>query len=852
MRRAASHALARCASLTLRGCMEAGANTTGCTALPVRTATAAAVPTILSRVATCARPPSSWARQVQRCSCARSMSTLQEKSSPRKAAKRGGHKHVAEGATLLTGTEEPRRQEDKQVDRDENLARLEELVTRGQKAPLHLYRSLLWSVAGELTATEKLSVREAERCVPLLRTLPNIPLRGFLPLRQWVQRVLPTLLSPLQRYKRYDAILELLTWAHGRGLHLPYPMVANVCWALVRGRNAELLNGAFGLLLDLAYVPKKDLAVAVLRHMRYCSRPELAIDLFQRLQGLRGTAGRDVKLFMPLRKAALRAAAASENDPDAAVELLERLHEDAVRDDEHPLSCDHHVLVINLYMERGQDFDRALRTYRLMMAEPGTSVGFRFCQRFVQRLFKCGRVDDAHECFVQLLDRGAPLNVIDFTTAIDRLSKHGKRDCAMSLLQRMQTLGIKPDKPFNNMMVSELIRHGDLDIAVANYTDEDGQTHALSTEGLTALMKALIADDRLDQALVLFSTMRDDRGPQPDTSACNEVLYGLGKARRIRELRELYKQMPGFGCRHDSLSHNLVLHALRCDGSWGEASELYAKLVAGDAELSALAHSIGIMLLYQNGAVEEASSIVRSLSSGPAAQGVAGFTFIIQQLLKHGKPDTAYGVYHLMMEQKVQPDLLTYNMMATWLCDAGQHERAIDMYRELRDSGVQIDAPLYTTFISRFFWGGHADMAWIIIDDCIEAGVAPDTALYTQIITSQGRDNFPAECFKLFGEMRRRGVEPDLKAYKAIILACARSFRKVEAITFLEDMLEAGIEPDADLFNRAHQYLGSEFTERLKRMLPSAQGDADGASAAGAKMGTVTTASQHSNSPASV
>ncbi|KNA04555.1 hypothetical protein SOVF_198620 [Spinacia oleracea] len=356
-------------------------------------------------------------------------------------------------------------------------------------------------------------------------------------------------------------------------------------------------------------------------------------------------------------------------------------------------------------------------------------------------------------------------------------------------------------------------------------------------EAFDVLIRAYADAGLVDKARELYRFVNDRFDCMPSVYACNSLLNGLVKTRRMEVAQEVYDEMlkrdgGGGRCCSDNCSTSIVVRGFcqlgkvdegrkMIEDRWGKGCVpnvvFYNTLIDGYCRRGETARAnrllqemnfkgflptvetYGPMIngFCKEGKFDEVDRVLEEMKIRGLKVNVQIHNNIIDSQYKHGCLVDPYGVIRKIKESCCKPDIMTYNILISGLCNIGKVGEANALLDQAMKRGLTPDKYSYTPFIHIYCKQGDPDKASCLLIEMTERGHRPDMVTYGALVHGLVVRGEIEAASNIRKQMIERGVIPDAGIYNVLMSGLFRKGMLSAAKQLFCEMLDQNIHPDA-------------------------------------------------------
>lgn len=377
-------------------------------------------------------------------------------------------------------------------------------------------------------------------------------------------------------------------------------------------------------------------------------------------------------------------------------------------------------------------------------------------------------------------------------------SKGGHTLYATSIIKSMIKSGYLPHVKAWSAVISKLGASGD-----------DGPMDAIKL--FNSITKRVRRFTDLDLEVV-----KDSR---PDTGAYNAVLNACANIGDVRKFRQLFDEMPEFGCEPDTLTYNVVIKlCARVERKDLLVFILERIIEKGLPLCRTTLHSL-VAAYVGFGDLETAEELVQAMR-----EGRRDLCRILRDSMDEDdeEHDDSYvdevsrnesDVFATLLPNStdfcsreppelpevIAPDSRMYTTLMKGYMNAGRVAdtvRTLEAMRHQEDSNSHPDHVTYTTVISAFVKDGSMEKAREMLKEMAKMRIPANLITYNILLKGYCRQLQIDKAEDLMKEMIEVvGIEPDVVSYNTLIDGCILLDDSAGALTYFNEMRSRGIAP---------------------------------------------------------
>jgi pentatricopeptide repeat protein len=414
---------------------------------------------------------------------------------------------------------------------------------------------------------------------------------------------------------------------------------------------------------------------------------------------------------------------------------------------------------------------------------------------------------------------GIKNNIIHMTAKINELCHSKKIKEAIRVFHSLPQLGLKPDSLTFLPIISALAKTKELELAQQWYYDmkykyniEPFQYHT------TALLRAYVVTDKLEQARLFFDSIQDktlaiynvmidaymrniktgkkhvrlaldllseleEKGLKPSVYTYSTIMNGLAESTYIHLAEEFFEKMLKRGIEPDIVCYNILGKVYCLSNDVDRAILLLYKL---GPKANQETYSTIIVALLEKGEFDRAMQFFQEVLSKNMVPSVFMLNCIIKEYYKKGKIKQAQElVLEMYSKYQVKPDDNTCNLVL-----AGILQQDIEEGLKFFDK-LNRDLRYYITVIKYLCAAKKPDLAKQYLDHMVGCAIHPKQSCFYFIIQSYFDEKKYAQAEKLFREMSRKyNVAPGPGINNLILTELIKYGKPERAREFFDEIIE--------------------------------------------------------------
>ncbi|KAL2932049.1 hypothetical protein RDABS01_037459 [Bienertia sinuspersici] len=280
--------------------------------------------------------------------------------------------------------------------------------------------------------------------------------------------------------------------------------------------------------------------------------------------------------------------------------------------------------------------------------------------------------------------------------------------------------------------------------------------------------------------------------------AYNEMLGILGKAKRFKELDQLFDEMFKKGTINER-SYGIAVHRYAAAHKVDDAIEFFYKRKQYGLPLDLIAFQTLLMSLCRYKHVEAAEFLLLS-KRGEFKYDIKTWNIILNGWCVLGNLHETKRFWNEIIRSKCKPDKITYGIFINALCKSGKISTAVKLFHSMWEKGCTPDVVICNSVIDGLCFKKRIPEAIKILREMNEKDCEPDVVTYNCLIKHLCKIRRMEAVFQFLDEMENRGgnASPNSRTYTHL-LTCAK--RPDEVQSLIERMESNGCEMTGDLYN---------------------------------------------------
>ncbi|KAK8966668.1 Pentatricopeptide repeat-containing protein [Platanthera guangdongensis] len=461
-------------------------------------------------------------------------------------------------------------------------------------------------------------------------------------------------------------------------------------------------------------------------------------------------------------------------DGKVELDLLNSIYDGPV---DSSVSSSKHFLLTELFKSGGRPPISQISSFIRGPQKPKRAATYN---TLIDLYGKAGRLKDASDAFLQMLQSGVMPDTITFNTMINICCSHGHLLEAKSLLGKMEEKRIYPDTKTFNIFMTYHSSHGDAVGALRCYTE----------------MK--------------------EYGLHPDVVSFRIILQSLCEKKMISEVEGVIEEIMMLDSRVDEQSLPVVMKMYVAKGLLDKALTFFEKHCYNQ-DISSQNRASVIDLYAERGFWKEAEDVFDAKGKLGFKKDVVEYNVMIKAYGKAKMYDRALELFESMRCTGPWPDECTYNSLVQMLSGGDLPEKAREFLGQMRKSGFTPRCESFGAVLGSYCRAGLLSEAVTIYKEMAECRVEPNELIYGSLVDAFANSDRLDEAIEYYNIMEKSGLTVNCIVLTSLIKAYGKSSCWKEAQELYGKMktLEGG--PDVIASNcMMNLYAGLEMVNEAK------------------------------------
>ncbi|KAI0507508.1 hypothetical protein KFK09_013633 [Dendrobium nobile] len=400
---------------------------------------------------------------------------------------------------------------------------------------------------------------------------------------------------------------------------------------------------------------------------------------------------------------------------------------------------------------------------------------------------KAGRLKDASNAFLQMLQSGVMPDILTFNTMINICCSHGHLLEAESLLGKMEERRVHPDTKTFNIFMTYHASNGDAENVLKCYrkmkesglhpdvvsfriilqilcerkmiSEVEGVIEEIielvsivDEQSLPVVMKMYIDEGFLDKAFIFFE--KHFYSGDVSSKNCAAIIDLYAEKGFWKEAEEIFLAKRKLGSKKDIVEYNVMIKAYGKGKLYEKALDLF--------------------------------EIMRR--TGPWPDDCT-YNSLIQMLSGGDLPDKASEFLSQMRKSGFMPRCESFCAVLASYCRSGFLSKGVQIYKEMMACGVEPNELVYGSLVDAFAESGRIDEALEYYNIMEKSGMKANLVVLTSLIKAYGKFGCWKEAQELYGKMKKLKDGPDAIASNCLINLYAGLGMVNEAKLIFDDLI---------------------------------------------------------------
>ncbi|GJN29885.1 hypothetical protein PR202_gb18147 [Eleusine coracana subsp. coracana] len=318
-----------------------------------------------------------------------------------------------------------------------------------------------------------------------------------------------------------------------------------------------------------------------------------------------------------------------------------------------------------------QQLERAQELFE--SASVSSSVGGHVYNAMVDALFKCGKIDKAHDLFMEMVDQGKNRDAVTISILVTHLTKHGKFQEAENIVHGCFRDEVQLDTVVYNTFIKLMLESDN------QYNDKVDKC----SENSCVIFLSYLFGCIMALASVIWLSVYGKGGKLDKAIETFSAAQELG---RHQEASLLFNRMKESGINPGKISYNAMINAYATSGLHSEARIVFQQMQDSDLAPDSLSY-LALIRAYTEGKLyKEAEDAIQMMLGSNITPSCPHFNHLIFAFLKEGQISEAQRIYKQMKDIGVAPDLACCRTMMRVYLEHGLVDEGISLFETTRES----------------------------------------------------------------------------------------------------------------------------------------------------------------------
>jgi pentatricopeptide repeat protein len=351
-----------------------------------------------------------------------------------------------------------------------------------------------------------------------------------------------------------------------------------------------------------------------------------------------------------------------------------------------------------------------------------------------------------------------------FTMLINHASKKGDLGRVYSIIQKMESCGVRPDSFLIANLIPALCKENDIKSAVsivARICD--------SKPTPPALLSRLGLDPETQSSVPVVLS-----GISPDVRLFNALMKGVSTSLGINGMRVVLRLMHANGVLPDVTTIEILAAYLITDENPHPRTlirTMRSLLSRPMKPTLKLMHAIMKVVIRQQKLWLRNNTVLDQFADGRQEpqpfEPVAG----VYMPKKLSYPGMTKKIRHSLRVRGIRTDRVTVSLRMKQAALQGDIVGVEAAFRSMLGRGMHANVFHYAGLMHAHAEAGNMTMAESIVHTALQAGVKPNPTMFTILIVGYGRQGDPNTAMRVFEDMVAQGIKPDKAAIHAVAAA---------------------------------------------------------------------------------
>jgi len=417
-----------------------------------------------------------------------------------------------------------------------------------------------------------------------------------------------------------------------------------------------------------------------------------------------------------------------------------------------------------------------------------------------QVIFGLGKhvsADEGKWALLAACEKGFQPNTRTFSALLGAFTREMRMNEAVSLFNSMTEFKVSPDISCFNALINCFARCNDTRRAEEIFKDlksnKDIRPNAITYNIMLEMYSKRSCFKKVDE---LYLEMEAE-GVRPDGITYNTYINALGRAGRIADAEQVFKNCPS----PDVFTFTTLMKTFSEFDRFEAAKGLFEDMKRVGIDPSLVTYSVMIDCLGKAGDLVGAQMIMDEMIIRGLSPNIVCYTSLIRGYAQKGDLTGVLSLLKSMGEFRLRPTERTFCEVIDAFTSSGKLDGAELMVEMMRDTDMPLGIVAYNTLLK--LYNAQKDVAKVrqVFEELVLNGNQPDEVSFNTYINALGEANdmTGAEC--AFLEMRARNVKVDVVTWNTILKIFAAKGELESSLAVVQEMISHGVEPNIISYN---------------------------------------------------
>lgn len=359
----------------------------------------------------------------------------------------------------------------------------------------------------------------------------------------------------------------------------------------------------------------------------------------------------------------------------------------------------------------------------------------------IDACINAGNIDKAYELFGEIKsDSDLKLDEVSFNTLIKGCCRNRKLHQAVTLLEEMKQMGIKPNRITYNSLIDTCVKSQKMSDAWRFYDEmnrtnikPDNFTYSILINGIKANHTN---KHELERALTMVEQLQSTPEFKPDEILYNSLIDTCIKFNEINKGLSLYEEMKKKNIEPSEITYGILIKAFGKINDLVKAFKTFEQMKLKHMKINDVTYGCLLDACVKNERMDLALILVEKIKQDNIALNTILYTTLIKGFAKVNKFDEAFQVFQLMKENpKTYPNVITYNCMLDACVRCDHMEKLLEIFDEIqKNSSLRPDLVTYSTIIKGYCKEKNIEKASSFFHLMLNSKVRPDEPLINLLL----------------------------------------------------------------------------------------------------------------------